>query len=101
MNWTVLIHPLVYEEDFNKMDRSAAQKITKGIRKKLATDPKGFGRPLAGKFHGYWKLRIGEYRVIYRIEEERVIVKVVKIGIRRDFEVYEELARRIPKILSF
>lgn len=101
MTWQVLIHPLVIKDDFKKIDHSAQQKITKSIRKKLAVDPKGFGKPLAGEFHGYWKLRVGEYRVVYKIEETRVLVKIIQAGIRRDFEVYEELARRIPKILNF
>ena len=101
MIWQVLIHPLVFQEDFKKLDRSAQQKIIKAIRKKLTQDPQKFGRPLTGSFRHYWKLRVGEYRVIYQMEEKKVIVKVVKIGIRRDFEVYEDLARRVPKILSF
>ena len=101
MTWEVIIHPLVFQEDFKKVGHAAQKKIIKTIRKKLTADPKAFGRPLAGEFHGYWKLRVGEYRVVYTIEETRVLVKVVKVGIRRDFEIYEELVLRIPKILSF
>lgn len=101
MTWEVLIHPLVFQKDFKKIDPSAQQKIVKAVRKKLTIDPKAFGNPLAGEFHGYWRLRVGEYRVVYTIEEDRVLVKVIKVGIRRDFEIYGELARRIPKILSF
>jgi len=56
---------------------------------------------LRGEFHGYWKLRVGEYRVVYKIEKDRIVVKVIKVGIRRDFEVYDDLIRRIPQILDF
>ena len=101
MTWSVLIHPLVFQEDFKKIDRSAQHKILKAIRKKLTRDPKSFGEPLSGDFHGYWKLRVGEFRVVYKIEEQKILIKIIKIGIRRNFEVYEELIRRIPKILSF
>lgn len=101
MNWEVLIHPLIFEEDFKKVDHSQQQKIIKAIRKKLGTDPKLFGAPLRGNLHGFWKLRVGDYRVVYKIEENRIVVKVIKVGIRRDFEVYEDLIRRIPRILDF
>lgn len=100
MSWEVFIHPLVFKEDFKKVDRSAQQKIIKAIRKKLTRAPESYGEPLRDEFHGYWKLRVGEFRVVYKIEGDKITVKVILIGIRRDFEVYEELARRIPKILG-
>jgi len=46
-----------------------------------------------------WKLRVGEYRVIYRLTEQRVDVLVLKIGIHRDFEVYRELLPRLKRVL--
>ena len=101
MSWNVVIHPLVFQEDFKKIDLSAQQILIRAIRKKLTLDPESFGSRLRGEFHGYWKLRVGEYRVIYKIEKGKIIVKVIQIGIRRDFEVYQELAKRIPKILNF
>lgn len=97
----VLIHPLVLSEDFRKIDPADQKKIIKTIRKKLSTDPHAFGKPLTGSLKGYWRLRIGDFRAIYSIVEERVIVKVIKVGIRRDSEVYEEMMRRVPKILGF
>ena len=101
MTWQVLIHPLVFEEDFRKIDPTSRQRIVKTIRKKLTGNPEEFGDPLRGEFHGYWKLRVGEYRVVYKIEKDRIVVKVIKVGIRRDFEVYDDLIRRIPQILDF
>ncbi len=101
MSWEILIHPLVLKEDLPAMDSSLQKQILKTIRKKLTTDPESFGRPLRGEFSGYWKLKVADYRVIYSLHKERVIVKVIKIGPRRNFEIYEELIRRIPKILDF
>jgi len=98
VSWEVTLHPLVFEEDFKKIDPSSQQKIIKAIRKKLTTNPKEYGDPLRGLYREYWKLRVGEYRVVYRIEENQVKVKVIKVGIRRNFEVYNELAKRITKI---
>lgn len=98
--WRVLIHPLVIKKDLGKLDPGIQKKILKAIRKKLTVDPENFGLPLRNEFSGYWKLRVEDYRVIYSIKKERILVKVIKVGARRDFEVYEELARRIPKILD-
>lgn len=46
--------------------------------------PRDFGDALVGKFTGLWKYRIGDYRVIARIEDERVTVLVVEVGHRSD-----------------
>ena len=99
--WQVLIHPLVFTQDFKKIDSSDQKQIIKTIRKKLATDPQVYGKPLTETLKGYWRLRVGDYRVVYSILEDRVLVKVIKVGIRRDSEVYEEMVRRIPKILDW
>jgi mRNA interferase RelE/StbE len=54
----------------------------------LANDPRRPGtRKLAGSEHLY-RLRISDYRIIYEIQNERLIVVVVKVGHRR--EVYRE-----------
>jgi mRNA interferase RelE/StbE len=91
----VLIDELVFKKDFKKIDRSDQRRILKTIRKKLATKPKEFGKPLRGELKGYWKLRIGKYRVIYEIEEEKVLVCVIMVGYRRDEEAYKKAITRL------
>src|SRR3989338_6743250 len=93
--WSVLIHPLIFKEDFKKIDSSAQQRIIKAIRKKLAADPTAYGHSLSGDLKGYWRLRVDNYRVIYSIINEQVMVKIIKVGIRRDAEVYEEMIKRL------
>ena len=93
--WTVVIHPLVFEEDFRKIDRPAQQRILKALYKKLQTSPMEYGKPLTGSLKGYWRLRVDDYRVIYRLERERVQVFVIKVGIRRDDEVYDQMSFRL------
>lgn len=95
--WSVVIHPLVFQEDFRKIDRAAQQRIIKAIHKKLTLAPNQYGKPLSGEFKGYWRLRVDDYRVIYRMAKERVEVFVIKVGIRRDDEVYQKLGARIRK----
>ena len=93
--WQVEIHPLVWQEDFVRLDPSTRQRITKALRNKLATHPAAFGKPLGGPLRGYWRLRVDEYRVIYRMEQHRLIVFVVKVGMRRDARIYLEAIPRL------
>ena len=96
--WTVLIHPLVLSEDLKRLDPSVSRRIVQTIRKRLSTDPKAYGHPLREEFSGLWRLRVGDYRVVYRMVHDRVEVLVLKIGIRRDFEVYRQLVERLKRI---
>lgn len=96
--WIVLLHPLVLSEDFKALDPPARHQILRTLRKRLTVDPKSYGEPLRGELAGLWKLRAGDYRVIYRIVEQRVEVLVLKIGIRRDFEVYRQMLQRLKRL---
>jgi len=56
-------------------------------RVSVLQDPRAIGGALKGsKFGEYWKYRVGDYRVISRIEDERLLILVVRVGHRR--EVY-------------
>lgn len=96
--WTVLLHPLVLSEDLKRLDPPVSRQIVQTLRKRLSTDPKAYGHPLGDEFAGLWRLRVGDYRAVYRIVENRVEVLVLKIGIRRDFEVYRQLVERLKRI---
>ncbi|MBI4385987.1 MAG: type II toxin-antitoxin system RelE/ParE family toxin [Elusimicrobia bacterium] len=48
---------------------------------------------------GYWKLRVGDFRVVYRIERKEVTVLIVKVGLRRDHQVYGGMLTRLKKLL--
>ena len=96
--WQVEIHPLVWEEDFARLDPQARLRITKAIRSKLMTHPTQFGKPLTGPLRGYWRLRVDAYRVMYRVEQHRLVVLVVKVGMRRDAKIYTEALPRLRKL---
>ena len=96
--WQVVIHPLVWEEDFARLDSAARIRITKAIRHKLTVDPTAFGTPLGGLLRGYWRLRVDAYRVMYRIERDRLVVLVIKAGIRRDSQIYIDAIPRLRKL---
>ena len=98
MTWRVLIDPLVAEEDLPALDKAARRRVMEAVRKKLSIDPEAFGEPLRRELFGYWKLRVADYRVIYRIDKKVVTVVVVKIGMRKDSQVYSEMIARLKKL---
>ncbi len=63
--------------------------ILRYLRERIATveDPRRFGRPLTGDLKGLWRYRVGNYRIVAAIEEDRFVVLIVTVGHRR--EVYD------------
>ena len=96
--WRIKIHPLVLREDFKSIDPPQQKVILKAIQKKLSVHPEAYGQPLSGEFSVYWRLRVQDHRVIYRIVKEEIVVLVVKIGIRKDDRVYQEFFARLRKL---
>ena len=72
-----------------KLDPQQRQRILKFLHERLAPldNPRSLGQALHGsKFGEFWKYRVGDYRLISRIEDARIIILVLRIGHRR--EVY-------------
>jgi mRNA interferase RelE/StbE len=76
----------VVNEDIAKLTKLVRKQIKAAIEKKLASHPIEFGKPLRYSLKGARRLRVGDWRVIYKIESPDVVL-VVKIGHRR--EIYE------------
>lgn len=49
------------------LSSEAKQRIRNSIESKLTLAPHQFGEPLRRTLKGYWKLRVGDYRVIYKL----------------------------------
>lgn len=77
----------VVDEDIPRLAKSVRKQIRTAIEEKLTSLPIEFGKPLRYSLKGARGLRVGDWRVIYRIEPPDVVL-VVKIGHRR--EVYEK-----------
>lgn len=84
MAWTTKIEKKALRE-FDKLDKPIKKKLFSYIEKKIATlnDPRQLGAPLDGKLGGYWKYRIGDYRLICQIEDKTFTILVVKVGHRK------------------
>ena len=96
ITYTIYLHRLILEYDIKKLDETVEHRIKQTIREKLQTRPEIFGAPLRGILKGYRKLRIENYRVIFRIEKQMVII----VGILHRSKAYEEIERRINNGLT-
>lgn len=75
--------------ELDRLDRQAARRILGFLNGRVANleDPRSIGEALKGaKLGEYWKYRVGDYRVIAKIEDTELLILVIRIGNRR--EVY-------------
>jgi len=74
-------------DDLKKLDRPMQQRLLGFLRVRLASmeNPRSIGEPLSGARPGnYWKYRVGDWRIICDIQDDRIVVRVLRIGNRRD-----------------
>lgn len=86
MAWTIEIERRA-ERELGRLDKHAAKRIVAAMRT-VATleNPRDRGKAMAGEWAGHWRYRVGDYRVIARIEDGRMVIVVIAVGHRR--EVY-------------
>ena len=89
--YAVVYHPKVVDEDIPKISAANRRRIKVAIEEKLYASPEVFGKPLRQSLRGYRKLRVGDYRIVFRIEGKKVIILIIK---PRSI-VYEEALKRI------
>jgi len=85
--WTIEFLPAA-AKDLKALDRTVARRIMRTLEERIAVleDPRDLGAALVGDHAGLWRWRVGDYRVVARIEDERVTVLVARVAHRR--EVY-------------
>lgn len=87
-----MVWKIEFERDairqLNRLDRSVRARIVQFLQVRVAPsgNPRQFGKSLSGDKAGLWSYRVGSYRVVCLIEDERLVVVVVSVGHRR--EVY-------------
>ena len=81
--WKIVYKKSV-KKDLKPLSEDTKYLLKKAIEEKLGTEPVKYGLPLRRSLKGYMKLRVGDYRVIYRVEKKKVLVLVIKIGHRKD-----------------
>ena len=96
MPYALLYHPEVREEDIPPLPRNVQRRIARALEARLATAPEQYGEPLRGTLRGYWKLRVGDYRVVFKV----VGIEVWIFGIRHRKQIYEDVVRRLRQPVS-
>lgn len=86
----ILYHPKVKSHDIPRLAVAVRRRIKRAIETRLMVEPHKYGMPLRRTLKGYWKLRVGDYRVVFTVEDGDVFVLV--ICHRKD--VYEKAGDR-------
>ena len=91
MKWsTVLTWKIEFtasaEKELAKLDKSGAKRIIKFLRERVSGEPRSSGKVLKGEYSGLWRYRVGDYRLICEICDDKISVLVVRVGHRK--EVY-------------
>ena len=86
MAWRIEFDPAAVKE-LRKLDRPVQQRLLGFLRLRVAPleDPRTIGEALAGQRLGaFWKYRVGDWRLICDIQDERIVVRVLRLGHRRE-----------------
>lgn len=93
MKWEVTYHPAIETDDLPMIPGNLQARIQRAIEKRLFVDPISYGEPLRKSLKGYRKLRVGDYRIIYRTVTGRKVIAVLLIAHRK--EAYRKIVERI------
>lgn len=77
-----------------RIPKRNADQIERSMERKLLRQPEVFGKPLTKSLKGCWSLRVGDYRIVYRIVQKTVEI----LAIDHRSVVYELLERRLKKL---
>jgi mRNA interferase RelE/StbE len=74
----ITYHELVVQDDIPKLALEWRSRIKKSIEDRLMRESEVFGKPLRQSLKGYRKLRVGDYRVVFRIEKKNVKILMIQ-----------------------
>lgn len=91
MPYRLAYHPEVRTKDVPAINQNLRERISRAIETRLTTKPQRYGEPLRRTLKGYWKLRVGDYRVVFNIVNDEVWI----YGIIHRRDVYDKIIRRL------
>jgi mRNA interferase RelE/StbE len=71
-------------EDLKKLDKLVAQRVVKKVRWLAENFDTAVPEPLSGQFKGAYKLRVGDWRVIYSVPHKKRLITIHLVGHRRE-----------------
>lgn len=83
MAW-IIEYTQTAKEQLRKLDKPVAKRILNYIDERLAPleDPRELGKALTGSLGGLWRYRVGDFRIVCEIQDEKLRVLVVRVGNR-------------------
>lgn len=78
MIYNILYQDEVIKKHIPKLSVAVKSIIKSNIESKLISDPISFGKPLRYSLKGHRRLRVGDYRIVYRIDGDDVIIIAIK-----------------------
>jgi mRNA interferase RelE/StbE len=90
MTYTLKYHPDVKKVDLPEIDKKNKLMIKRAIEERLSTHPEAYGKPLQRTLKGYWKLRVGEYRIVFKISGNEIVI----LGIVHRKNIYQRVKKR-------
>ncbi|TMG49458.1 MAG: type II toxin-antitoxin system RelE/ParE family toxin [Chloroflexi bacterium] len=92
MAYVLRYHPKVVEDDLPNIPANMRERLSRSIKTRLTSAPERYGAPLRGSLRGYWKLRVGDYRAVFRVVGSEVWI----LAVLHRSKVYDTAARRAP-----
>lgn len=86
MAWKIEVSPLA-DRELAKLGAQHSRRILKFLHERIANldDPRSIGKAMQGPFLGdFWGYRVGDYRLICTIDDDRVVVLLLRVGHRRE-----------------
>ena len=79
------------QKDISKMDNPIRIRIKNYIFKHLegCENPRLYGKPLHGPLRGNWSYPVGNYRIVAKIEDDKILINIVEVGHRGD--IYNQI----------
>lgn len=71
-------------DEFVSLPKAVQKVLGKAIKERLEVDPVSYGKPLRYSLKGHRRLRVGDYRIVYRIDDKKKTVLIVAIDHRKD-----------------
>ena len=91
MHFELRYHPDVKDKDLPSINKKLKIRIKKAIESRLMTEPQRYGEPLRKTLKGYWKLRVGDYRVVFKVVKNEIWI----LGTIHRKKVYAYISKRI------
>jgi len=88
---TILYHPDIPQKGLPRIPRNVQARPADALATRLGGSPEKYGRPLCCTLGGYWKLKVGDYRALFKIVRD----EVWGLASLHRRQVYEDALRRV------